>query len=65
MQIDINKLKQAQARSGKTLKELGFSRSTMHNIRQGHNVLPTTVYKFATALGCEVTDIIKGGDAEI
>ena len=61
MQIDINKLKQAQARSGKTLSELGFSRSTMQNIRRGHNVLPTTVYKFAQALGCSVEELIKEG----
>lgn len=64
MHIDINKLKQAQARSGKTLNELGFSRSTMQNIRRGRNVLPTTVYKYAQALGCTVEALLREGDAE-
>lgn len=64
MKIDIDKLKREQARSGKTLDDLGFSRSTIQNIRNGHNVLPTTVHKFASALGCTIDDILEGGESD-
>lgn len=64
MQIDLEKLSIAQAKSGKDLNELGLSKETLYRVRKGHSVRPKTVHKFATALGCEVTDIIKVGDAE-
>lgn len=65
MQIDLNKLDIAQAKCGKALNELGIPSETLRNVKRGKNVRPKTVYKFATALGCEVTDIIKiGGDVE-
>lgn len=64
MTIDLNKLEIAQAKCGKALNELGIPKETVRNIRKGKSVRPKTVYKFATALGCEVTDIIKDGDAE-
>ena len=64
MRIDIDKLEIAQARCGKGLSEMGISRETLRNIRQGRKVLPRTVYKCAVALGCDVTDILKDGDAE-
>ena len=63
MHIDLAKLELAQAKNGKTLAELGISKETIRNIRRGKNVRPTTVYKFAKALGCEVEDlIVVGGD---
>lgn len=65
MKIDLEKLRMAQARTGKTLAELGLPRTTMQNIRKGSNVRPQTVHRFAVALGCDVTDLlVNGGDAE-
>lgn len=64
MQLDIEKIYEAQAKTGKTLAELGFAKTTIQNIRKGKNVRPQTVFKFCKALDCEVNDIIKrGGDA--
>lgn len=61
MKIDVEKLREKQAKTGKTLDDLGFCRNTMTRIRRGGNVRPQTVYKFAQALGCEVEDLLKEG----
>ena len=62
MLIDIEKVYKEQAKTGKTLAELGFPKTTIQNIRKGKNVRPQTVYKFASALGCDVEDLLKKGD---
>lgn len=59
MQIDLFKLDVAQARCGKALNKLGIPPETIRNVKRGKNVRPTTVHKFASALGCEIEDIIK------
>lgn len=64
MKIDLNKFYRMQAVTGKTISELGLAKTTLQNIRQGKNVRPQTVYKFAKALNCEVEDIIEIGGAE-
>lgn len=64
MLIDIEKVYMKQAKTGKTLAELGFAKTTIQNIRKGKRVRPQTVHKFAHALNCDVEDIIKVGDAE-
>lgn len=61
MRIDIEKVYKEQAKTGKTLAELGFPKTTIQNIRKGKNVRPQTVYKFAQALGCSVEELIKEG----
>ncbi len=58
MLIDNDKLNTAQARSGKSMRELGISKGTLQNIRKEKNVRPQTVHKIAVALGCDVTEII-------
>ena len=65
MRIDIDKLELAQARCGKTLSQLGVSRETLRNIKRGHNVLPQTVFKCASALGVEVTEILAEGGERV
>ena len=62
MQLDVNKIKIAQARTGKTLGELGISRNTMRRANRGEDVRPTTLYKLAHALGCDPAEIVKEGD---
>lgn len=62
MLIDIEKVYKEQAKTGKTLAELGFPKTTIQNIRKGKNVRPQTVYKFASKLGCRVDDLLKEGD---
>ena len=63
MRIDFQKVIESQARTGKTLAELGIPKTTFANIRKGANVRPQTVYKLAKALGCDVTDLLlKGGE---
>lgn len=61
MKINAQKVLEAQARTGKTLAELGLSRTTLQNIKKGSEVRPQTVYKFAAALGCDVADLLEGG----
>ena len=63
MKLSIEKVLEAQARTGKTLAQLGLPRTTLQNIRKGANVRPQTVYRFASALGVDVSDIIEGGEA--
>ena len=62
MKVNAQKVLELQARTGKTLAELGIPRTTMHNIKRGANVRPQTIYRIASALCCDVTEIIKGGD---
>lgn len=63
MKIDIEKLRTAQARTGKTLAELNLPRTTLQNIRDGKNVRPKTVHKFAVILGVDVSELLERSDA--
>ena len=64
MQLDIDKIKLAQARTGKTLYELGITQQTLTRVRKGSNTRPQTAYKLAAALGVDVADIMKGADVK-
>lgn len=63
LRIDLKKLDIAQARCGKNLNDLPIPSETLRNVKRGKNVRPQTVYKFAQALGCDVTELLKEGDA--
>lgn len=58
MIIDRKKLSYEMARCGKDYSELNIPLTTIRNVRQGREVRPKTVYKFAQALGCSVDDIL-------
>ena len=62
MRLDIEKLHIAQARTGKTLDQLGISRDFLYRARRGAELRPTTIFKLAQALGCDPAEIVKGGD---
>lgn len=62
MKIDTEKLEIAQAKCGKDLNKLGIPIETLRNVKRGKNVRPSTVYKLAQALGCDVEDIIRKED---
>lgn len=59
MYLDIEKLRLAQARTGKTLEELGISRNTMYRVHKGQRVRPTTLHKLAAALGVDPAELIR------
>lgn len=62
MKVNRNKLEIAEARACMGRKEIiaaGFPCSTLHNIKAGKNVTPTTVGRLAKVLGVDVPDLIE------
>lgn len=63
MKIDRKKIDVVLANNGMTIKEVatayGCSKNRIHAILNSLNVKPQSVNKLATALKCDVTDIIK------
>ena len=50
MKLNYEKFLIAQAKSGKTLKELGINTSTLYSLKQGGNIRPKTLKKMADTL---------------
>lgn len=63
MIIDKEKLDLVRASQRKKISELNVSKSTIKRINNGLELMPCTVGKIAQSLNCEVTDLLKGGDA--
>lgn len=59
MKLDINKILLAQARTGKTMSELGVSRGLIYRIRKGCSVQAITLHKLANALGVDPAELVK------
>ena len=64
MKIDNRKLELALARKCKSMSDLrdGSSPQTLRRIMNGEEVKPKTVGRIALALGCDVADILEGGN---
>lgn len=62
MIIDRNKLDIVRASKKMRLKDLCVSKNTLQRINTEQELMPQTVGKVAEALGCDVTDILKGGE---
>lgn len=64
MKIDPKKLDLHLARECKSLSDLrdGTSPQTLKRIRRGEEVQPKTAGRIAKALGCDVADILEGGN---
>ncbi len=62
MKLYFEKFEIAQARTGKTLEQLGISRTLLYRARNGAELRPTTVFKLAQALGCDPAEIVKVGE---
>lgn len=60
--LDVEKISIAQARTGKTLAELGISENTMYRANKGKPVRPTTLHKIANALGVDPAELVKDDD---
>lgn len=58
MKVNIQRMQAAQARTGKSLTQLGISRSTLQRIRRGDEIRPQTVHKLALALCVDVGELI-------
>ena len=65
MILNIKKIEVATARRGKTFREIyreaHISPVTAGRIRKGYAVQPRTAGKLASALNCDVTELIQDG----
>ena len=65
MILNIRKIEVATARKGKTFqdvyKEAHISPVTAGRIRKGYEIQPRTAGKLATALNCDVAELIQDG----
>ena len=63
MILNIKKIEVATARSGKTFQEVyreaHISPVTAGRIRKGYEVQPRTAGKLATALNCDVAELLQ------
>lgn len=60
--IDLHKLTILLSRYGKSLSDLGIPQTTIRRVLQGKAIRTKTAYRFAKALGVDVTEILKEGN---
>lgn len=58
MKVDKAKLDLVRARKQLRLSEIGVSKTTLKRINAGEELKPYTVGRIASALGCDVAEII-------
>lgn len=62
MIVSRKKLDLFRARKGLKLSELNVSKSVIQRINSHSDLKPCTVGKIADALGCDVAEILEGGE---